>query len=217
MIFILNQEYATIAARGDPLNEIHDLIDWELFRPRLSTLYASDRNQSGRLHNDVIVLMKLLVLQQWYGLSDYELERQAGGRISLRHFLGFHATIPDRSTIWVFKNRIVDAGMIDGRWSDLQQQLDARGLTIRRGVIQDATFIAGDPGHARADTPRGDQARTRRSQDGTWAKKGTKSHFGYKLQMLVDTEIQLIRRIETTTTSVHDSQIDLSRPGEMVC
>ena len=46
------------------------------------------------------------------------------------------------------------------------------GLTIRRGVIQDATFITADPGHATADTPRGDQARTRRSRDGTWAKKG---------------------------------------------
>ncbi len=31
--FFLNQEYAAIAARGDPLNEINGLIDWELFRP----------------------------------------------------------------------------------------------------------------------------------------------------------------------------------------
>ena len=214
--YILHQEYAAIAARGDPLNEIHDLIDWELFRPRLSTLYASERDQGGRPHTDVIVLMKLLVLQQWYGLSDYELERQAGDRISFRHFLGFPATIPDRSTIWVFKNRLVDAGMIDGLWSDLQQHLDARGLTIRRGVIQDATFITADPGHAKADTPRGDQARTRRSRDGTWAKKGKKSQFGFKLHTLVDKEFQLIRRMETTTASLHDSRIDLSQPGETV-
>jgi len=97
--FFLHQEYASIAARGDPLNEIEGLIDWELFRPRLSTLYQSDTDQGGRPHTDVIVLMKLLMLQQWYGLSDYELERQAGDRISFRHFLGYPATIPDRSTI----------------------------------------------------------------------------------------------------------------------
>ena len=214
--FFLHQEYASIAARGDPLNEIEGLIDWELFRPRLSTLYQSDTDQGGRPHTDVIVLMKLLVLQQWYGLSDYELERQAGDRISFRHFLGYPATIPDRSTIWAFKNRLVDAGMIDDLWTDLQQQLDARGLTIRRGVIQDATFISADPGHASADTPRGDQARTRRSRDGTWAKKGKKSQFGYKLHTLVDKEWQLIRRLATTTASLHDSRIDLSKPGETV-
>ncbi len=214
--FILRQEYEAVAARGDPLNEIEGLIDWERFRPRLSTLYKNDSDQGGRPHTDVIVLMKLLVLQHWYSLSDYELERQAGDRISFRHFLGFPATIPDRSTIWVFKNRLVDSGMVDELWTDLQQQLDTRGLTVRHGVIQDATFITADPGHAKADTPRGDQARTRRSRDGTWAKKGKKSTFGYKLHTLIDKEWQLIRRLATTTASLHDSRIDLSKPGETV-
>ena len=154
------------------------------------------------------MLMKLLVLQQWYVLSDYELERQAGDRISFRHFLGFPATIPNCSTIWAFKNRLVDADMTDDLWSDLQQQIDARDLRTRRGVIQAATFITADPGHAKADTPRGDQARTWRSRDGTWAKKGTTSQFGYKLHTLIDKDFQLIRSFETTTTSLHDSRID---------
>ena len=111
---------------------------------------------------------------------------------------------------------MVDAGMIDDLGTDLQQQLDARGLKIRRGVIQDATFITADPGHATADTPRGDQARTRRCRDGTWAKKGTGSQFGYKPHTLFDREFQLIRRLATTTASLHDSRIDLSKPGETV-
>jgi IS5 family transposase len=116
----------------------------------------------------------------------------------------------------VFKNLMVDAGMIDDLWTDLQQQLDARGLKIRRGVIQDATFITADPGHATADTPRSDQARTRRCRDGTWAKKGTGSQFGYKPHTLLDREFQLIRRLATTTASLHDSRIDLSKQGETV-
>ncbi len=61
--------------------------------------------------------------------------------------------------------------------------------------------------------PRGEQAETRRSRDGTWAKKGSKSHFGYKLHILMDRDYQLIRRFETTTASLHDSRIDLSRKG----
>jgi IS5 family transposase len=98
----------------------------------------------------------------------------------------------------------------------LQRQIDQKGLTIRRGVIQDASFITSDPGHARADTPCGDQAKTRRSRDGTWAKKGLKSYFGYKVHILMGTDHQLIRRIETTPASLHDSQIDLSKEGETV-
>ena len=69
--FILNQEYADLAARGgDPLLGISSMIDWERFRPLLSLAYRSDTELGGHPHTDVIVLMKLLVLQQWYGLSD---------------------------------------------------------------------------------------------------------------------------------------------------
>jgi IS5 family transposase len=52
-------------------------------------------------------------------------------------------------------------------WEELQRQLDSRGLTVKEGTIQDATFITANPGHAKADTPRGEEAKTRRSKDGT--------------------------------------------------
>jgi len=33
-------------------------------------------------------------------------------------------------------------------WEEFQRQLEVQGLTIRRGVMQDASFITADPGHA---------------------------------------------------------------------
>jgi len=64
-------------------------------------------------------------------------------------------------------------------WAELQRQLDAMGLQVKRGTIQDATFIEADPDHRRNPTtkvPRLDAA-----EIGTWTKKGKKSYFGYKL------------------------------------
>jgi IS5 family transposase len=90
------------------------------------------------------------------------------------------------------------------------------GLKVKQGVVQDATFITADPGHAKADAPRGEKAQTRRSKDGSWAKKGSKSYFGYKLHTKLDTDHGLVRHLETTTASVHDSQVDLSEEGEVV-
>jgi IS5 family transposase len=63
---------------------------------------------------------------------------------------------------------------------------------------------------------RGDEAQTRRSKDGRWAKKGENFYFGYKLRNKVDVGYGLILAIETTTASVHDSQADLSVEGETV-
>lgn len=88
------------------------------------------------------------------------------------------------------------------------------GLEVKKGTIQDATFIEADPGSSKK--PRGDEAKTRRSKDGTWAKKGDEFHFGYKLHSKVDIDHGLIRVIEITTAKVHDSRVDLSVPGEIV-
>jgi len=214
--FAIRHEYASLAALGDRLGEISGLIDWDAFRPLLADLYTNTEGRGGRPNCDVVLMIKLLVLQQWYGLSDPELERQAIDRISFRHFLGYPASIPDRSTVWLFRERLAITGKETAIWDEFQRQLDEQGLTIKRGVMQDASFITADPGHASADIPRGEQARTRRSRDGTWAKKGSKSYFGYKLHILMDKDHQIIRRIETTTASLHDSRIDLSQKGETV-
>lgn len=214
--FALNEEYKRIQRLGDRLAELESLIEWGTFRPIIGQLYNSNEEVGGRPNTDEILLLKMLVLQSLYGLSDPEMERQANDRISFRKFLGFPEKIPDHTTLWYFRERLIKAGKEQAVWDQLQAQLDAKGLKIKRGVIQDASFITSDPGHASSDSPRGKEAKTRRSRDGTWAKKGKKSYFGYKLHILMDKEHQLIRRMETTPASLHDSQVDLSRKGETV-
>jgi len=108
------------------------------------------------------------------------------------------------------------AGRDRAIWEELQRQLDEKGLGVKKGVVQDASFITSDPGHARADKPRGEEARTRRSRDGSWTKKGSRSFFGYKLHAKEDTDLGLIRDLDVSTASVHDSRVDLSQPGEVV-
>ena len=214
--YFLRQHYGMVAELGDKLGEISGLIDWEKFRPVLGNMYRDTKEEGGRPHYDEVVMVKMLVLQGWYGLTDSEAERQATDRISFRHFLGYPEKVPDRTTLWLFRERLTRKGKIHLIWDELQRQLDEKGYSIKRGTIQDATFITSDPGHAPADRPRGDEAKTRRSRDGTWMKKGKKSEFGYKLHSLIDKDHQFIRRFDTTTASVHDSQIDLSQKGETV-
>ena len=88
-------------------------------------------------------------------------------------------------------------------------------MKVKKGIIQAATFITSDPGHAKVNKPRGNEAKTRRSKEGTWVKKNSKSHFGFKLHSKIDIDNGLIIEIEVTTASVHDNQVDLSEPGEV--
>ncbi|MDP6725503.1 MAG: IS5 family transposase [Arenicellales bacterium] len=214
--YLFRKAYKEVEKLGDKLARIEPLIDWEAFRPIIRDLYDNKTPKGGRPNVDEVVMVKLLMLQQWYGLSDPELERQATDRISFRRFLGYPDRVPDSTTMWLFRERLADTGRDKAVWEELQRQLDEKGLSVKKGVVQDASFITSDPGHAKKDKPRGGEARTRRSRDGSWAKKGVKSSFGFKLHAKLDVDLGLIRDLETTTASVHDSQVDLSRPGEVV-
>jgi IS5 family transposase len=177
-------------------------------------MYDNKSEKGGRPNCDVILMFKILILQQWYGLSDLEVERQMADRISFMAFLGFPDPFPDSRTIWLFRERMAKTDKDRLVWAELQRQLDAMGLQVKRGTIQDATFIEADPGSSKK--PRGDEAKTCRSRDGTWTKKGKESYFGFKLHQKTDIDYCLIREIETTTAKLHDSQVDLSVEGEIV-
>jgi IS5 family transposase len=214
--YMLKKAYENVKKHGDRLARVDSLIDWEAFRPIITPMYHNKTPRGGRPNVDPVVMVKLLVLQQWYGLSDPELERQVDDRLSFQRFLGYPEKAPDYSTVWQFRERLAESGRDRLVWAELQRQLDEKGLSVKKGVVQDATFITADPGHAPADKPRGGEAKTRRSRDGSWAKKGGKSSFGFKLHTKSDVDLGLIRDLETTPANVHDSRVDLSRPGEVV-
>jgi IS5 family transposase len=75
-------------------------------------------------------------------------------RISLMNFLSFPDPVPDSRTIWLFREHM-------GRTE--KGQLDAIGLQVKHGTIQDATFIEAHPGSSKK--PHGVDAKTRRSKD----------------------------------------------------
>ena len=213
--FYLKLAYSRLAKLGDPLAEANKLIEWERFRSIEGGLYGNKTEKGGHPNIDFVLMIKILVLQHWYNLSDQKMERELANNLSFRNFLGYSEAIPDSTTIWLFRERLKENDSLAAVWQEAQRQLEAKGLAVKEGSIQDATFITSDPGRS-GNKPRGDEAKTRRSKDGTWAKKGDEFHFGYKLHENVDTKYGLIRTIETTTASVHDSQVDLSKEGETI-
>ena len=56
-----------------------------------------------------ILMVRLLFLQGWYGISDEEIEFQVNDRLSFRNFLNFPENIPDFLTIWRFRGELAGA------------------------------------------------------------------------------------------------------------
>ena len=101
--FAISNEYEHVRKRGDKLVQIGKMIKWEPFRAILEPLYKNKTEKGGRPNIDVLVMMKLLVIQQWKGLSDPALEREVADRVSFKVFLGTTEVLPDFSTVWLFR------------------------------------------------------------------------------------------------------------------
>ncbi len=57
------------------------------------------------------------------------------------NFLGYPEIIPDSTTIWLFRERLKEKNGFDAIWQEVQRQLDAKGLIVKEGSIQDATLL----------------------------------------------------------------------------
>jgi len=147
--YAIRVEYGRIKKLGDPLSEIGSQIDWERFRFLEPYMYKNKTSRGGRPNIDPVIMVKMLALQHWYGLSDPELERQVADRFSFRMFLGTTEVVPDFSTVWLFRERLIKSGKYEEMWKELQRQMDKKGFKVVEGTIQDATFITSDPGRKR--------------------------------------------------------------------
>ena len=84
--YMLKKAYENVKKHGDRLARVDSLIDWETFRPIITPMYHNMTPRGGGPNVDEVMMMKLLVLRQWYGLSDPELERQVDDRLSFQRF-----------------------------------------------------------------------------------------------------------------------------------
>jgi len=210
--FALKEKYAKVKNIRSRLEQMKNLIDWDAFL----TLFPDKETTRGRPAYDTTLKIKCLFLQGWYSISDEELEYQIHNRLDFQQFLDFPEEIPDYSTIWRFRERLTESHIIDEIWSELHKQIAQKGIEVKKGVIQDATFIHADPGKKNSSmNGRGGEAKTSRSKDGSWTKKGKKSIFGYKMHTKMQRGSKLIKEVAITTAKTHDGKIDLAEENEI--
>jgi len=186
--------------KSEWLDRLDTVLDWPALETIVAGIYAS---REGGLAYPLLTYVKLLLLQQWYGLSDEGLEAAVDDRLSFRRFAGIPLaeSVPDHSSIWRFREQLARHGWAEKLLAEVNRQLDARGLILRRGTLIDATILeaavrppAGDAGEVSGHDP----------QAG-WTKKNGRSRFGYKAHAAVDEGSGLVREVVMTPADVHDS------------
>ena len=178
------------------LLKLDRLIDWKAFDPHWPGLYGT----TGKPSHDPLVCFKMLLLEQWYNLSDPECEAQCADRLSFRRFLGLSLAdaIPDETVLVRFRKRLLKARLAEPLFAAVLAQIEAAGVIVRRGTLVDATIVQS----ARKPPVKGKGGDT----DAAWAiKNGRPVAHGFKAHIAVDEDSEIVRAIATTSGSVHDS------------
>jgi IS5 family transposase len=223
--FDADRRLAAISAKGDPLEMIARVVPFDSFRAEIeaAVLTPADEKKSnaGRKPIDVLVMFRMLVLQSLYNLSDEQVEYQVRDRLSFTRFLrlGIEDRIPDGTTLWLFREALAKAGLIEKLFERFGQHLEAKGYVARGGQMIDATIVPVPKQRNSRDenedvkggkTPKAwkqNPAKNRqKDKDARWTKKHGKSFYGYKNHVNADAKRKLIRQYEVTDASVHDSQ-----------
>jgi IS5 family transposase len=208
-----------ISKLGDPLEKLNATINWELFRYTLDKhLEKEAKGPGGRPNYDYILMFKILILQEYFGLSDEQMEFQITDRFSFMRFLGLHSynKVPDSNTIWTFRERLKDGDVVKELFDRFGKELNKQGLIVNKGKIIDATIIEVPiQRNSRDDNKEikegnipdewSDKQQAHKDTDARWTRKNNEDYFGYKNHIKVDSKKKFIDNYCVTEASVHDS------------
>src|SRR3954471_3761962 len=186
------------------LEAIGAAIDWA----PLAALSARLRpGRTGRPPYEPLVMLKALLLQRLYALSDPQLEEALFDRLSFRRFCGFAAGegAPDETTLCRFRQDAAESGVLEACLDEVNRQLAAKGLMLKTGTLIDATIIAAKS--RKPEPAAGLGAQVPSEPDADWTKKNGRAHFGYRLHAGVDEGSGLIRRLVLTPARVNESLV----------
>jgi len=179
------------------LERVAGLVDWKPIQRRIEEAYCKS---FGRPAYPLGVMVRVMVLQHLYGLSDPGMEQALKDRLSFMKFCGLRLedAAPDETTICRFRQRLIKAEMEQDLLEMVNEQLVQQGWMMKQAVIVDASLIRA----SRKPPVKGEEPQ---DPDAGWTSRGKdEHHYGYKAHIKVDVENTLVQKAELTAANVHD-------------
>ena len=193
------------------LIEMDQVVSWKGVIALIEPHYP--RGEGGRPAYPLMAMLRVHLMQNWFGYSDPAMEEALYETMILRQFAGLSLErIPDETTILNFRRLLEKHELAVGILAVINGYLGDRGLSLRQGTIVDATLI-----NAPSSTKNKDG---KRDPEMHQTKKGNQYYFGAKAHIGVDDESGLVHSVVVTAANVADvTQVDKLLHGDenVVC
>ena len=207
------------------LDGVQAMLNWRPIEKLLQRkLDRTNKVTPGVKAYPALLMFKILLLQQWYGLSDQEAEIALIDRFSFVRFTGLSLedSVPDHTTICRFRNLLIEKGVLKQLLDTVNARLKKQGKLVKKGVAVDASIVSSaarprkqvdietvvhdreEPDTKNEPT---EKARVTYSHDteAAWTRKGREYHYGYKAHTSVDIDSGLILATHATPANFSDT------------
>ena len=178
------------------LDEMNLVVPWT----ELLSLIAphAPRAKTGRPPFELVTMLRIHFLQQWFGLSDLAMEEALFETTLYREFAGLSSVerIPDRVSILRFRHLLEEHQLAPQILAVVNATLADKGLMLKQGTVVDATLIAAPSSTKNQDGERDPEMHQ--------TKKGNQWHFGMKAHIGVDADSGLVHTVVGTAANVND-------------
>lgn len=206
--------------KRDPLLKLKNSVNWEIFRTVLEGAFKKESSgPGGRPRYDLVMMLKIIILQRLYNISDEQVEFQINDRLSFMRFLdlGLEDDIPDQNTIWLFRETLIKKGKIKKLFNKFNNHLRSNRIIAKEGSILDASFIdipvQRNTKEENNEIKKGyipskwsGKKKSHKDTDAKWMTKNGEKHFGYKDHIKAGVKSKIIKNYTITPANVHDSQ-----------
>ena len=157
------------------------------------------RAKTSRPPFGIETMLRVHYLQQWFALSDPAMEEALHDMPVFREFArldGAMMRLPDETTILRFRHLLEKHDLATDMLRVVNDLLQAKGLTMKKGTVVDATLIAAPSSTKNAAGERDPEMKQ--------TKKGNQWYFGMKAHIGVDAHSGLVHSVLGTAANVSD-------------
>jgi IS5 family transposase len=183
--------------RDEFLKIMEKIIPWDEWIELIKPYYFD--NKVGRPARGIEIMLRMLLLQAWFNLSDEGVEDAIYDSYAMRHFMRLdfiQEQTPDATTLCKFRKLLFENNIAQLLFTAIKQALEKRGHIMHGGTIVDATII-----EAPSSTKNQDKCRDPEMHQ---SKKGNEWHFGMKAHVGVDAGTGYVHTVTATAANVHD-------------
>jgi IS5 family transposase len=115
--------------------KVNKMIQWDSIDSELRKVYTKGLTERGAKAYSPMLLFKMYLISEWYGLSDTQTENMVYDSISALKFCGLtmEDAVPGHSTLSRFKKELNESGALKQLLSAVKEQLKQQGVRIRKG------------------------------------------------------------------------------------